>query len=93
MVRRSSRMVGEDVPRPRGFLFLATGLLFSLALHGAVLGPMFYPRRPPSAEEGVEAAPPLTVADRLAAADSAILEGGASVLERVKRKRQEMFAI
>jgi hypothetical protein len=86
-------MVGEGVPRFRSFVFLTTGILFSLLLHGAVLGYFFVPIRSAPVEEAVGPAAPLTVADRLAAADSAILEGGATVLERVKRKRQEMYGI
>lgn len=93
MVRSSSRMVGDGVPRFRSFLFLTVGILFSLVLHVAVLGYFFVPLRSSPAEEAVGRAALLTVADRLAAADIAILESGAAVLERVKRKRQEMYGI
>lgn len=94
MARNTSTLVSESGTRLGGFAFLLTGIVFSIALHGAILGYFFYPVRTASVEEAEEvAAPPLTVADRLAAADSAILEGSATLLERVKRKRQEMFAI
>lgn len=53
----------------------------------------FAPYRRASVEESPEVSAPLTVADKLAAADSAILEGSAAMLERVKRKKQEMYAI
>ncbi|MDA2932598.1 hypothetical protein MYX19_05535 [Nitrospinae bacterium AH-259-F20] len=93
MVLSSSRMVGDGVPRFRSFLFLTVGILFSLVLHVAVLSYFFVPLRSSPVEEAVGRAVPLTVADRLAAADIAILESGAAVLERVKRKRQEMYGI
>lgn len=93
MVRSSSRMVGDGVPRFRSFLFLTVGILFSLVLHVAVLSYFFVPLRSSPVEEAVGRAALLTVADRLAAADIAILESGAVVLERVKRKRQEMYGI
>jgi hypothetical protein len=86
-------MVKDSNPRAGGFTFVLVGLMFSIALHGAILSYFFYPLKKATIEESNEAAAPLTVADRLAAADSAILEGSAALLERVKRKRQEMFAI
>lgn len=89
----SQTMVRESGAHASGFSFFVVGLLFSLALHGALLGYFFIPYRTATVEESHEAAPPLTVADRLAAADSAIMEGSAALFERVKRKRQEMFAI
>ncbi|MCZ6701073.1 MAG: hypothetical protein O7B80_05430 [bacterium] len=93
MVRSSSRVVGGNLPRLGGFRFILTGLLFSLLLHGAALSYFFYPLRSTARENAVEAAVPLTVADLLAAADSAILDEGAGILERVKRKSQEMIGI
>jgi hypothetical protein len=89
----SHTMVKDSDARASGFSFIVVGLLFSLALHGALLGYFFLPYRTATLEESQEVAPPLTVSDRLAAADSAILEGSAVLIERVKRKRQEMFAI
>ena len=93
MVRSHSRSISELGPRPGGFAFILTGIVFSIALHGAILGYFFSPARTPTVEEAEEVSAPLTVADRLASADSAILEGSANLLERVKRKRQELFAI
>lgn len=86
-------MVREYDRRARGFGFLVVGLMFSLLLHGALLSYFFVRPRMAVVEESQEAAQPLTVADRLASADSSILEGSAALLERVKRKRQEMFGI